>query len=94
MDLPVVWTLNAVQDQLAIYEYWFSVSGDVAYIRKLDRVIRQRIATIQRFPYSGHPLVGTPDRYVLFDSYQLIYRPTADRIILLQIWDTRRAPHT
>lgn len=50
MDLPVVWTLNAVQDQLAIYEYWFSASGDVAYIRKLDRVIRQRIATIQRFP--------------------------------------------
>jgi plasmid stabilization system protein ParE len=92
MDRPVVWTLNAIQDQIEIYEYWFAVTGETGYIQTLDDSIRRAIHVIRRHPHAGSPLIGTPDRYMLVDSYQLIYRLGIQHIQILQIWDTRREP--
>ncbi len=88
----VKWTLRAIKDKMAIYEYWINKNKSVAYPQKLESLFNDIMTLTVSFPFSGQ-LTDIPDvRIRIVKHYKLIYRITDTAIEVLTVWDTRQDP--
>ena len=53
MAKQIIWTSNAIQDQLHILEYWSGVIGNNNYSKYLNKSFNETINTISQFPEIG-----------------------------------------
>ncbi len=88
----VRWTLRALKDKMAIYEYWIHKNKSTAYPKKLDRLFNEIMTLTTSFPYSGIETEFDTIRIRIVKHYKLVYRITDSAIEVLTVWDTRQNP--
>lgn len=85
------WTRRALQDKMAIMEYWFEETGDVDYSVKLETLFNSSLDIVGVNPRMG--IVFSEQRCireVVVRDYKIYYTYNDDEIVVLAIWDTRR----
>ncbi len=92
MAKQVIWVLNAQKDRLAILSYWEQRNKSKTYSKKLDFRFREAIDLICKYPLVGKPTVKASVRIKIIDNYLLLYEVTANYVVVLRIWDSRRNP--
>lgn len=90
-ERKISWTRRALQQKMAIMEYWFLETGTVEYTIKLETLFTTTIKTLTTIPRIG-PLFDEKRniRYVVVRDYKIYYTFNDMQIVVLAIWDTRR----
>ena len=88
----VRWTLRALKDKMAIYEYWIRKNKSITYPKKLDRLFNEIMTLTTSFPYAGIETEFDNIRIRIVKHYKLVYRITDSDIEVLTVWDTRQDP--
>lgn len=88
----VKWTLNALNDKLSIFEFWYEKNGSIEYPLSLEDEFFQITQLLKTFDDLGKSIPGTDKRCIVKDNFQIIYKITGDFIEILHIWDTRQDP--
>lgn len=94
MAPKIVWSSNALSDRIQILEYWIEQTGSNLYSKKLDKMLREIISLLARFPQMGRRIDNRDERFVVKQAYQIFYRIVDNEIHILHIWDSRRNPDT
>jgi toxin YoeB len=92
MAKQIVWTSNAVQDQLRILEYWNIAIGNSNYSKYLNKSFNETIKTISQFSEMGRMYKDTKLRYMAKDNYLIFYKSNETTVYILSIFDSRRNP--
>lgn len=88
----IKWTLRALKDKMAIYEYWINKNKSVAYPQKLERLFNEIMTLTVSFPHSGQQTEFENIRIRIVKHYKLVYQITDSAIIVLTVWDIRQHP--
>ncbi len=92
MDRRIVWVFQAQKDRIQILAYWINRNKSKSFSRKLDKVFRESLEIIGKYPFIGKPTDKPTIRIKIVADYFLIYEITDNEIIVLRIWDSRRNP--
>lgn len=92
MAKQIVWSQRAQDDRKQILEYWINRNKSSSYSKKLDKVFREALSLISKYPRIGKQTDDKKARMKILKDYFLIYEETKDSIILLTIWDSRQDP--
>lgn len=92
MARRVIWVLQAQKDRKEILAYWKDRNKSVAYSKKLDKLFREALQLIAKYPFIGKPTNKKNIRIKIVRNYFLIYEITAKEIVVLRIWDSRQNP--
>jgi plasmid stabilization system protein ParE len=92
MAKQIIWTSNAIQDQLQILEYWSSVIGNNNYSKYLNKSFNETINTISQFPEIGRIYKDMQLRYMVKENYLIFYNYNEINVFILGIFDSRRNP--
>ncbi len=88
----IVWVYQAQKDRNQIFTYWVNRNKSNTFSRKLNRIIRESLDIISKYPFIGK-LTDKPNvRIKIVLDYLLIYEITENEIVVLRIWDSRRNP--
>ena len=90
----VIWANAAVEDRDAILDYWFRRIGTKTYSKKLDRIFKDAVRMLRRFPQLGKKVDGRIERALVKDNFIIYYLVTEDALEVRRIWDSRRNPET
>lgn len=90
-ERKISWTRRALQDKMAIMEYWYLETGGIDFSLKLEALFASTLETLINFPRIG-PLFDEKRniRYVLVRDYKIYYTLNDEQIVVLTIRDTRR----
>ena len=88
----IKWTLRALKDKMAIYEYWIHKNQSIAYPKKLDRLFNEVMNLTAIFPEAGMKTELDGIRIRTVKHFQLVYRITNSSIEVISVWDSRRNP--
>lgn len=88
----IVWVLKAQKDRIQILSYWNNRNKSNTFSRKLDRIFRESLDIICKYPFIGKPTDKPNVRIKIVLDYLLIYEITENEIIVLRVWDSRRNP--
>jgi toxin YoeB len=88
----IKWTLRALKDKMAIYEYWIYKNKSISYPQKLDRLFNEVMTLTISFPYSGIETEFKNVRIRIVKHFKLVYRITDSVIEVLTVWDSRQHP--
>ncbi len=85
----IVWTPEAEQDRLAIWDYL--VARDPAAAVRIDRRFGEAVASLADFPLLGHPgdIPGTRE-LTPHRRYRLVYEVAGETIWILALVHTAR----
>ena len=86
------WTLRALKDKMAIYEYWIHKNQSISYPKKLESLFNEVMNLTAIFPEAGMKTELDGIRIRTVKHYQLVYRITKSSIEVLTVWDSRRNP--
>ncbi len=86
------WTIRAIQDKLAIYEYWTNRNKSILYAKKLENLFNEAVKVAAIYPTAGIKTAMTDVRIQIIKDYKIVYRIKEDLIEILTIWDTRQNP--
>jgi toxin YoeB len=86
------WTIRAIQDKLAIYEYWTNRNKSILYVKKLENLFNEAVKVAAIYPTAGIKTAMTDVRIQIIKDYKIVYRIKEDLIEILTIWDTRQNP--
>lgn len=92
MARRIVWVLQAQMDRKEILAYWKDRNKSANYSKKLDKLFREALILLLKYPFIGKPTNKKNIRIKIVRSYFLIYEITAEEIVVLRIWDTRQNP--
>jgi plasmid stabilization system protein ParE len=92
MAKQVVWTATAKKARRQILEYWIEHNGSNVYSKKLSKLIREKINSLQLENYIGKPTDFKDVRASLVGYFSIFYKITETKIIIVGIWDNRRNP--
>ncbi len=90
----VRWTLKAINDKLAIYEYWNNRNKSTAYSKKLEKLLNHAANLLCQYPTLGTRTNYNDVRVKVIRDYKLFYKVTSGFIVILTIWDSRQNPET
>jgi len=90
----IVWSKDAVNSKREILTYWIDRNKSNSYSKKLNSLISNAIAIIQKFPNSGKATDIENIRVKAVKNYLIIYEITENSIVILIIWDMRRDPNS
>ena len=87
--MKVLWTPEALQDRLIIWEYISSENPQAAI--KIDVLFSQAAKTLEKHPMLGQrgKVSGTRD-FIVHKNYRLVYQLKEDTIWLLALVHTAR----
>ncbi|MFW5831129.1 MAG: type II toxin-antitoxin system RelE/ParE family toxin [Prolixibacteraceae bacterium] len=88
----IVWTVQAQYDRIQILSYWKERNKSTEYSRKLDRLFRESVRFIKKYPLIGKPTDLQNVRLKIVRNYLIVYEIKKETIIILRIWDSRRNP--
>ena len=88
----LIWTVEAQQNRIEIFEYWNNRNKSKIYSRKLNEIFNEYIYLILKHPDIGMTTNIENVRNKTVKDYQIIYLIEEQSIILLAIWDTRQNP--
>ena len=89
---PVIWSLKAQQDRIAILDYWIKRNKSKTYSKKFFLLFNQAADLIAEHPSIGKPTNYKNVRIKVVRDYLLIYEELESRIEMLMIWDSRQSP--
>jgi plasmid stabilization system protein ParE len=92
MAKSVIWSLRALQDRKKILAYWLQHNQSNSYSLKLDKLFRDAVGLIKRYPQIGKPTDDKKARIKVVRDYLIIYELHDNSIIILTIWDSRQDP--
>ena len=92
MAKRLIWTPQAQNNRIEIFEYWNNRNKSKIYSRKLNDIFSEHIEIILKYPNIGLPTDIENVRSRTVRDYQIIYFDTHDSIIILAIWDSRQNP--
>ncbi len=87
---PVVWSLNAQQNQLEILNYWIKRNGSSRYADWLLERFHEETAKIGLYPLAGRPTTYGKIRMRAVKTFAIFYEEKDSWIEILLIWDQRR----
>ena len=91
-DKAVKWTLRAINDKLAIYEYWNNRNKSTAYSNKLEKLFNEAAKLLSQHPIAGPQTNYKNIRVKNLRDYQLFYQVLGDSVVVIAVWDSRRNP--
>ena len=93
MALPVIWTVNAIEDYKLVIDYLL-LEWPLPVAEKFVETIEKRIEVLSNFPNIGIPSLKDPSirSIILTKHNKLYYRVYSDKIEILNIFDTRQDP--
>lgn len=92
MAKRIKWSKYAVADRIQILDYWFKRTGSKRYSKQLDKILRETMKTLSRYPELGRQYKDKELRYFVKDNYQIFYAINQADIEVLHLWDSRRNP--
>jgi len=93
MAKRVIWSRRAQRNRKEILKYWSARNGSNLYSKKLDRLFRESIRIIARFPHIGLPTDQANIRIKTAKEYFVVYEETDLEVVILAIWDSRQNPN-
>ena len=88
----IKWSLTALQNKLAILDYWFHINKSPTFPDKLNNQFNKALVLASIFPFAGIPTEKENIRFVIVRDYKLYYEIYPDEIKVLTVWDSRRNP--
>jgi addiction module RelE/StbE family toxin len=92
MAKQIIWSLRAQNDRKEIFEYWNNRNKSTTYSKKLNRLIKNSLQLISKYPLIGKKTDKENIRVKILKDYLIIYEVTEKQIIVLTIWDCRKNP--
>ncbi|MDP2887945.1 MAG: type II toxin-antitoxin system RelE/ParE family toxin [Bacteroidota bacterium] len=92
MVRQIVWTERAQKERIEILTFWNNHNKSTSYSKKLNKLIRESLKLISRYPLIGKPTNKENVKVKILKNYLLIYELTSDEIIVLSVWDCRQKP--
>ena len=72
----IKWTLRALKDKMAIYEYYIHRNKSIVYPQKLDRLFNEVMTLTVSFPHSRIKTEFENIRIRIVKHYKLVYKIT------------------
>ncbi len=93
MALQVVWTNNAIEDYRRLVDYLLT-EWTLKVASDFITILEERIDTLRSFPNVGIASIKHPGirSIVITKHNKLYYRKNANKIEILNIFDTRQNP--
>ncbi len=88
----VRWTLRAINDKRAIYQYWIERNKSNACSLKSDILFAKTANLLSEFPNLGVMTNYKDIKVKTIKEYQLFYKIQDDSIVIITEWDSRRNP--
>lgn len=90
--IKVEWSLEARLDLIDILEFYIKRNGNSIYSRKLNILINKIIKLLVKNPFLGKQTDDPSIMAMITGDYQIIYEVAEKLILIVMIWDCRRAP--
>ena len=88
----VRWTLKAINDKIAIYEYWNDRNKSTAFSLKLEKLLNHAANLLCQYPTLGTQTNYKDVRVKIIRDYKLFYKISNGYIVILTVWDSRQNP--
>lgn len=88
----IVWTIDALETKIAIFNYWNNRNKSTLYSQKLNILFKEALLKIRSFPETTISTNNDQVRLLIVRDYYLVLKITDVTITVLQIWDTRQNP--
>ncbi len=75
-----------------ILEYWYVITGNTKYSKKISRKTKRAIKTLQEFPESGSISKYYSLRKSALGDYTIYYKISGNNIEIVTFWDNRQDP--
>lgn len=92
MAKGIIWTLQAKNERQEILNYWFEITGNKKYSRKLAFQFRETVKYIAKYNYLGRATNLDGVRDTICGDYLIFYKVSDTLIEIVSIFDTRRNP--
>lgn len=92
MARKIIWTLRSQKDRISIFSYWNTRTNTKSYSRKLNKLFIEAAELVSQYPHIGRTTNRKGIRIKSIGHFAIIYRPTAEELIILAIFDTRQNP--
>jgi toxin YoeB len=90
--LKIVWTITAINQRNAVFEYWNNRNKSTVFSRKLNFKIKERLVLLLTNPLLGKATSFKTSRVVSLGNYSIIYQANESQIIVIAFWDNRQDP--
>jgi toxin YoeB len=91
-QLKIVWTITAINQRNAVFEYWNSRNKSTVFSRNLNSKIKERLMLLLTNPYLGKATSLKDSRAISMGNYSIIYQADESHIIVTAFWDNRQDP--
>lgn len=92
MAAQLTWSERADQELRDILEYWENRNRSPAYSIKLYGLVKDMLAQLCEFRYSGSETTTDGVRSIIVRDYRIFYELRPDEIYVMTIFDTRQNP--
>ncbi len=89
---PVTWSVRAREELNTILRFYRERNGNSAYGTKIQNRIDLLVLYVSRNEEYGQATDRPDIRSVVLKPFELIYKITENKIIIVSIWDARRDP--
>ena len=88
----IEWTVEAKLDLSEVLEFYIHRNGNSIFSKKLYSRINQSIKLLSKHPLLGKLTEDAHVRALITGDYQIIYEVFDNLILVIMIWDCKRAP--
>ena len=92
MALKIIWSKDAQISRRAIFEYWNNRNKSRKYSNKLNFLFTEAIIQVSLLHEIGKPTDLRNIRLKIVSHFEIVYDLFDNKIIVLDIWDTRQNP--
>ncbi len=92
MAKKIIWSKTAKKSIRDILSYWNERNKSTRFSQKLNTLIHDAVKSIGDFPTSGKLTSNKNVRIKIVLDYLIFYAISADKIMILLIWNGRRNP--
>jgi len=92
VTIKIEWSVEAKLDLSDILEFYINRNGNSIYSKKLYSRINKIIKLLSKNPFLGKRTEDAHVRALITGDYQIIYEVFDKLILIIMIWDCKRAP--
>jgi len=90
--IKVEWSVEAKSDLIDILDFYIRRNGNSIYSKNLNSRIYKSIALLAKKPFLGKQTEDSAVRALVTGDYQILYEVFDKLILIIMVWDCRRAP--
>jgi plasmid stabilization system protein ParE len=94
MAKRIVWSIRAQTGRQNILAYWRIRNKSSIYSIKLNRLFKESVQVISKFPHIGTVADERGVRIKTVKEYLIFYEQTETQVVVLSIWDSRQDPES